>query len=126
MILGSLCSLYFIGITVYAGLSSLFPCIWAAGGVFFYGIAVLLHLNSRHGVLAGFSLPPVIKNSLIVLAALCILVFLTVEALIFTGMFHHPSENLDYLVVRPGKRYKAEQLPETPGGACRGVSGGKP
>lgn len=99
MILGSLCSLYFIGITVYAGLSSLFPCIWAAGGVFFYGIAVLLHLNSRHGVLAGFSLPPVIKNSLIVLAALCILVFLTVEALIFMGMFHHPSENLDYLVV---------------------------
>lgn len=31
--------------------------------------------------------------------SLCILVFLTVEALIFTGMFHHPSENLDYLVV---------------------------
>ena len=24
---------------------------------------------------------------------------MTVEALIFTGMFHHPSENLDYLVV---------------------------
>ncbi|MFQ7553322.1 MAG: hypothetical protein ACLRMZ_27345 [Blautia marasmi] len=35
IILGSLCTFYFIGIAVYAGLSSLFPCIWAAGGVFF-------------------------------------------------------------------------------------------
>ena len=57
-------------------------------------LPVSLYLGSRRCFL-----PPVIKNSLIVLAALCILVFLTVEALIFTGMFHHPSENLDYLVV---------------------------
>ncbi len=97
--MGSLFPLYFIETQSMRACPPCFPCIWAAGGVFFYGIAVLLHLNSRHGVLAGFSLPPVIKNSLIVLAALCILVFLTVEALIFTGMFHHPSENLDYLVV---------------------------
>jgi len=138
IILGSLCTFYFIGIAVYAGLSSLFPCIWAAGGVFFYGIAVFLHLNRKHGMLSGFAFPAVLKHGLLVLAVLCVLVFVAVEALIFTGMFHKPSKDLDYIIVlgaqvngtklsnslRLRVERAGEYLEENPE-ACAVLSGGK-
>mgnify|MGYP003286769846 FL=1 len=138
IILGSICTFYFIGIAVYAGLSSLFPCIWAAGGVFFYGIAVFLHLNRKHGMLSGFALPAVLKHGLLVLAVLCVLVFVAVEALIFTGMFHKPSKDLDYIIVlgaqvngtklsnslRLRVERAGEYLEENPE-ACAVLSGGK-
>ncbi len=39
-------------------------------------------------MLSGFAFPAVLKHGLLVLAVLCVLVFVAVEALIFTGMFH--------------------------------------
>lgn len=99
MIAGSLCLLYFIGIISYAGLSSLFPCIWAAGGVFFYGAAFLVHLHDKYHVFSGFSLPPVLKYVLAAAVSGCLLLFVVVEGVIFSGMFHEPSKNLDYIVV---------------------------
>ena len=48
ILLGSFSILYFIGIVLYAGLSSLFPCIWAAAGIVCYAIAILLRLETTH------------------------------------------------------------------------------
>ena len=48
ILLGSFSILYFIGIVLYAGLSSLFPCIWAAAGIVCYAIAILLQLETTH------------------------------------------------------------------------------
>lgn len=100
IIAGSLCLLYFIGIAAYAGLSSsLFPCIWAAGSVFFYGLAFLLHLHDRYHMFTNVSLPPMLKYTLGGILAVCVVCFLAVEGLIVSGMFHEPSENLDYIIV---------------------------
>ena len=92
ILLGSFSILYFIGIVLYAGLSSLFPCIWAAAGLVCYAIAILLRLETTHhwNILSIFPKP---------LAILVILAFLITEGLIFSGMLQKPSRNLDTLIV---------------------------
>ncbi|MGN0400560.1 MAG: YdcF family protein [Blautia sp.] len=99
VILGSLCILYFAGIVLYTGLSSLFPCIWAAGGLFFYGMALLLHFREKISFLAAFEIPVFIKYILGLGTGILLILFLTVEGCIFSGMLHEPSENLDYIIV---------------------------
>ena len=89
-------------------------------------------------MLSGFAFPAVLKHGLLVLAVLCVLVFVAVEALIFTGMFHKPSKDLDYIIVlgaqvngtklsnslRLRVERAGEYLEENPE-ACAVLSGGK-
>lgn len=99
ILLGSFSILYFIGIVLYAGLSSLFPCIWAAAGIVCYAIAILLRLETTHhwNILSIFPKP--VKAVCLTLAILVILAFLITEGLIFSGMLQKPSKNLDTLIV---------------------------
>ena len=99
ILLGSFSILYFIGIVLYAGLSSLFPCIWAAAGIVCYAIAILLRLETTHhwNILSIFPKP--VKAVCLTLAILVILAFLITEGLIFSGMLQKPSRNLDTLIV---------------------------
>lgn len=99
ILLGSFSILYFIGIVLYAGLSSLFPCIWAAAGLVCYAIAILLRLETTHhwNILSIFPKP--VKAVCLTLAILVILAFLITEGLIFSGMLQKPSRNLDTLIV---------------------------
>lgn len=85
ILLGSFSILYFIGIVLYAGLSSLFPCIWAAAGIVCYAIAILLRLETTHhwNILSIFPKP--VKAVCLTLAILVILAFLITEGLIFSG-----------------------------------------
>lgn len=88
--------------------------------------------------MSRFIFPVGIKNGLVVLAALCVLIFVSVEAMIFTGMFHQPNKDLDYIIVLGAQvngtklsnslklrveraREYLEENPET----CAVLSGGK-
>lgn len=99
ILLGSFSILYFIGIVLYAGLSSLFPCIWAAAGLVCYAIAILLRLEATHhwNILSIFPKP--VKNSMPYSGDFGGLAFLITEGLIFSGMTQKPSKNLDTLIV---------------------------
>ena len=99
ILLGSFSILYFIGIVLYAGLSSLFPCIWAAAGLVCYAIAILLRLETTHhwNILSIFPKP--VKTVCLTLAILIVIAFLITEGLIFSGMTQKPSKNLDTLIV---------------------------
>lgn len=98
-ILGCTGILYFIGITCYAGLSSMFPAVWAAAGVFCLGLAACLHLHETAGWFAGFVMPDwgvhVIQSVLL----LCLVFFICVESFIVRGMYSEPKDNLDYIIV---------------------------
>ena len=99
VILGSMCILYFAGIVLYAGLSSLFPCIWAAGGLFFYGLALLLHFREKFSFLAAFEIPVFIQYILGFGIGILLILFLAVEGCILSGMLREPSKDLDYIIV---------------------------
>lgn len=99
MILGSLCTLYFIGIAAYAGLTSLFPCIWAAGGIFFYGAAFLMHIHEKWGIFSKIWIPVPARYGAGIIAGVLLLLFFIVEGSIISGMLHKPSKNLDYIIV---------------------------
>lgn len=99
ILLGSFSILYFIGIVLYAGLSSLFPWIWSVAGIICYAIALLLRLEETHhwNILNLFPKP--VKVFCLTLAVLVLLAFLITEGLIFSGMTQKPSKNLDTLIV---------------------------
>lgn len=99
ILLGSFSILYFIGIVLYAGLSSLFPYIWAAAGIICYAIALLLRLEETHHWNFLKLFPKPVQAVCLTLAVLVLLVFLITEGLIFSGMTQKPSKNLDTLIV---------------------------
>lgn len=88
---GILCVLYFVGIALYAGLSSKFPFIWAVAGIGFFAAAVWLRMGVR--------IPLWIKIPALGAGGILLAVFLFVEVLIVSAMFQKPEENLDYVIV---------------------------
>ena len=89
MLCGSLCILYFIGIIFYAGLSSLFPFFWAITGGFLFVLAEI----------AGRPVPVWIRYGFGTAVSLFLILFFVVETFIFSGMYHEPSRDLDYIIV---------------------------
>lgn len=91
VILGTLGIGYFIGIVLYAGLSSKFPFIWLAAGIAFYIMAFLIHKRIQ--------IPFGVKTGGVLLLAAAGVVFVCVELLIAAAMLQKPDKELDYLIV---------------------------
>lgn len=89
--LGILCTAYFLGIWLYAGLSSKFPVIWLAAGLCFFAAAA--------GLRMGIHLPAGLRILVCAGAGIFLLIFLITEILIVQAMFHKPEPGMDYLVV---------------------------
>lgn len=97
ILLGSFSLFYFIGIVLYAGLSSIFPCIWAVAGIIFYALAIVLRIKETHNW--AWAIPGAVKIAGGFVVSAVVLVFLITECLIFYGMMQKPSKNLDTLIV---------------------------
>lgn len=138
LILGMLCLGYYGVILGYAGSSSNFIKVWAAAGIFFLGVSILLFVRERYGILAGVAIPIFVRRGAAVFIIVGILLFVTVEGFIFHAMMQQPDAELDYLIVLgahvkgevPSKAlykrlYRAEEyLKENPGTKAV-LSGGK-
>ncbi|HIX28515.1 MAG TPA: YdcF family protein [Candidatus Blautia stercoravium] len=91
LFLGIVCILYFIGIALYAGLSSKFPVLWILLGAGFGAGWAALHFCIR--------VPQILLGGILcILFFLCCL-FLFVEAKIVKAMFQKEEEQLDCLIV---------------------------
>lgn len=99
MVLGFLCIGYFAGIAAYAGLSSKFPFLWAAAGVFFIAAGVLMHKRVQ--------IPVGIRAAGIAAGGILLLFFIIIEASIVRSMKQKPDNNLDYIIVL-GAQVKGE------------------
>ncbi len=88
MISGVICLLYF-GALLSVGMD--FSFVWLLGGVVCLAGGIILK--------RGIPIPVGVKIGGGLFFGLCLLIFLTVEGLIFSGMFARGKENLDYLIV---------------------------
>lgn len=88
MIAGMLCLIYFAAL-LSAGMD--FSLVWLAGAV----VCLLLGVLLKRDV----TLPVGVKLGGGLFLGCCLLFFLVVEGLIFSGMFAKGRENLDYLIV---------------------------
>lgn len=89
--LGVLSIGYFIGIALYAGLSSKFPFLWLAAGICFLAVGA--------GCRAGISLPAGLRAAVWAASGIFLAAFLVTEGLIVYAMCQRPEKGLDYLIV---------------------------
>ncbi|MBS6397381.1 MAG: YdcF family protein [Clostridiales bacterium] len=88
-----LCLAYFILLLLYSGFTSAFYLIWPVMSVGFLGIGWFfrLHLWQR--------LPAPLRIGLLLTAAVCLIFFLAVEAMILKGAVQMPSVPQNYVIV---------------------------
>lgn len=101
MIVGGLCLAYFVAL-VSVGMD--FSLIWLLGGAVLFGWGAFRRFGK-------WSLPSGLRISLEVFVGVCLVIFLLVEGLIFSGMFSKGKDNLDYLIVLGAQVRKQEPSP---------------
>lgn len=101
LLAGCLSILYCVTIFLFAGFGSYFFLIWAVIGAGFFFLAGC----ERKKVWQ--KLPKVLKRIFIIGVSLCLLIFILVEGLIFSGYFREGEENLDYVIVLGAQVHKS-------------------
>ena len=90
---GILCILYFFFLLLYTGFTSSFYLVWPAMGAGFMALAQTFRLQLWQQV------PAVLRSSLLIFCAVCLLFFLGVEGMILKGAWTEPADGLDYVIV---------------------------
>lgn len=92
-IAGFLCLIYFILLLVYSGFTSLFYLIWLLMSAGFLLLGRLFRIRFfQH-------LPVPVRVGMILFLSVCLLFFLSVEAMILKGALTMPAEPQDYVIV---------------------------
>lgn len=95
LILSIICLMYYMLCALYAGLSSSFIFIWLIGAAVFGGIFACMLLEAR-GVLA---LPVILKRTVLTVVTLLMILLLSMEVLVISGMNDEPDESCEYMIV---------------------------
>ena len=99
LILGVLCLVYYTVIAAYTGKSSNFIKIWAAAGIVFLASFGFLWLKEQYGLFSNLVIPAFLKKIFLVCVLIGMVVFLSVEGLIFHAMMQKPDSKREYLIV---------------------------
>lgn len=99
LILGILCILFFIGITLYLGWSNAFILFWSVIAFAFLAGAALLKYRQRH----PFHIPTKVSVALIAFVSFCVVIFGIVEVQIIYHANAQPESGADYMVVLGAK-----------------------
>ena len=94
-ILAGFCFGYYIIMISYAGIHTAFASVWLAAVICFTIIAVLPPTIARKQI----KIPIGIKTAAAILFCIIMILFLTIEGCIISGMTMKPKENLDYVIV---------------------------
>ena len=104
-VLAVVCLVYYIVIVIYSGFSTSFAFVWLLAAGFFF----LVSAGCKYARVHPKKLPLWMPVSAATLFGACVVVFVTVEVLVFMGAASADVPNLDYLIVL-GAKVKEDSL----------------
>lgn len=96
LILGILCFLYYIGITLYAGIRTSLAWLWVLGGLFFL---LLWRLQLRAAANPEATMIRYAVRGMFALLLVALVVIVLVGSRIVAGMYTQPEAGLDYVII---------------------------
>lgn len=96
-VLAVFCILYYLFIISYAGIHSAFVQFWLISAIILTLIAILSYIGKKYTIFNN--IPLKIKIGFLTLLIAGIILFLSVEALIISGMREKPNQDADYVIV---------------------------